>query len=279
MGVCPGGLCPGGVCPGQSFSRGSLSRGVSVRGVSVQGCLCLGEVSVQGGLWVFVDFKKAFDYTDRDLLYCRLLNYGVTGKMLNIIQAMYQNSVNAIRVNGKLSNPFESKNGVKQGDNASPLCFNLFINHLICELKKCKIGIEVEGTIVNTLEYADGIALIAKNPHDMQVLLDKLNNWCTKWFVKVNAEKTKVVHFRKKAVKQSEQKLYIGTDNIDYIDKYKYLGMTLGCHMDMDVITENLSCAASRALSQIISKTRSNYDLSYKSFTTLFNSCVVPILD
>ena len=49
--------------------------------------------------------------------------------------------------------------------------------------------------------------------------------------------------------------------------------------MDLDMITETLSSAGSHALSPLIYKTRSNYDLGYGTYTTLFHACVTPILD
>ena len=40
----------------------------------------------------FVDFKKAFDFVNRDIIWYKLIKLGVRGKMLNIIRSMY-NSV------------------------------------------------------------------------------------------------------------------------------------------------------------------------------------------
>ena len=48
---------------------------------------------------------------------------------------------------------------------------------------------------------------------------------------------------------------------------------------DLDTIIDQLARSGSRALGQLISKTKANYDLDYKSFTKLFNACVVPVLD
>ena len=42
---------------------------------------------------------------------------------------------------------------------------------------------------------------------------------------------------------------------------------------------DQLAKSGSRALSQVISKTKSNYHLGYQLYTKLFNGCVVPVLD
>ena len=36
-----------------------------------------------------VDFRKAYDLIDRDILWYKLIRYGIRGKVLNIIKSMY----------------------------------------------------------------------------------------------------------------------------------------------------------------------------------------------
>ena len=47
----------------------------------------------------------------------------------------------------------------------------------------------------------------------------------------------------------------------------------------MTAAVNQLSKAGSRALGQILGKTKCNYDLGYVSYSKLFHSCVVPVLD
>ena len=49
-----------------------------------------------------VDFRKAFDYVVRDILWCKLIKYGIRGKILNIIKHMYSSLKTTVRVNGEL---------------------------------------------------------------------------------------------------------------------------------------------------------------------------------
>ena len=79
----------------------------------------------------FVDFSKAFDTIPRDLLFKKLLDYGINGKFFNNIKTMYSNDNCCIKVGNKLSESFLANQGVKQGCILSPLLFNIFIADIV----------------------------------------------------------------------------------------------------------------------------------------------------
>ena len=76
----------------------------------------------------FIDYEKAFDKVDHGLLWQKLGQAHVTGKVLRIIQNLYQKTKACVRVNGEISDIFDSNIGVRQGDNLSPLLFIIFLN-------------------------------------------------------------------------------------------------------------------------------------------------------
>ena len=66
---------------------------------------------------------------------------------------------------------------------------------------------------------------------------------------------------------------------IEYVKEYKYLGVLFDQYLTMTAAVNQLSKAGSHALGQILGKTKCNYDLGYVSYSKLFHSCVVPVLD
>ena len=175
---------------------------------------------------------------------------------------------------------FRGNNGVKQGDNLSPTLFYGFINDLINKLNSLNVGVRVNDTKkVCVLAYADDIVLLSKSVPELELMLATLSDWCKMWRVLLNVQKTKIVHFRKRGVKRCNVNFRVGTETLDFVESYKYRGVTLGCNLDIDTTVDSLSIAGSRALGSIISKTKSNYDLGYNSYMKLFESSVVPILD
>ena len=76
----------------------------------------------------FIDLSKAFDYVVRENLWFKLVNAGMSGKILEIIKSMYYDT--KIFFQGEKSEPFMSLLGVRQGDCLSPFLFAMYINDL-----------------------------------------------------------------------------------------------------------------------------------------------------
>ena len=91
---------------------------------------------------------------------------------------------------------FTSDLGLKQGDNLSPTCFSLFIDGLLKVLRREGVGLDVNGIVINNLAYADDIMILSQIPEELQQLLNVMHDWCKKWRISINKDKTKVVHFR-----------------------------------------------------------------------------------
>ncbi len=226
----------------------------------------------------FVDFRKAFDFVPRDMLLHRLLELGVDGKIYYAIRGVYMKASCSVKINGTMSDWFDTSQGLKQGDNFSPTAFAAYLNPLLTELKSSNIGVQIGNNKICVLAYADDLVLISECAQDLQKLLDILYEWCHKWRLIVNTDKTKVMHFRSKAKPRSTYKFNVNGDPLEYVCDYKYLGTLLNEHLDYTKTAELLSSAAGRALGAVINKVRSNKDLGYKTYSTLVDNCVMPIL-
>ena len=62
----------------------------------------------------FIDFKKAFDLTDRNLLTERINSLGVEGRMFNALKSLYTSVNSCVRVYGFLTVWFDVKSGLRQ---------------------------------------------------------------------------------------------------------------------------------------------------------------------
>ncbi|RUS71656.1 hypothetical protein EGW08_020580 [Elysia chlorotica] len=59
----------------------------------------------------FVDFQKAFDSVDREVIWKLMQYYGIPHKFINIIRRLYENSTCQVIHDGKLTDPFKVETG------------------------------------------------------------------------------------------------------------------------------------------------------------------------
>ena len=214
----------------------------------------------------------------RDCLWYKLISVGIKGKILKAVQSLYTDVQCAVKVNDYLSPLFKVSQGVKQGCKLSPTLFTLYINDLANEIKQMNIGVDIDELQLSILLYADDVALIAPDADSLQLMLDKLNEWCCNWRLTVNNDKTKIVHFRPASVQLCNNQFSCGNASIQLTDKYKYLGLWLQEHLDMKYATSELAKSASRALSTLYAKFKNSGGMVYDVYYKLYTSLVQPIL-
>ena len=81
----------------------------------------------------FVDFGKAFDSLDRVVLWNQMAHYGIPQNFINIIRNSYNNMQCRVIHEGKLTESFDIKTGVKQGCLLSAFLFPLAIGYIMRE--------------------------------------------------------------------------------------------------------------------------------------------------
>ena len=87
------------------------------------------------------------------------------------------------------------------------------------------------------------------------------------------------VHVRRKSCKSTQAIFNSDGTELELVSKYKYLGVFFNENMDMKEGINVLSEAAGRSLSGIIAKFASFRDAGFQTYTKLYESCVVPIMD
>ncbi len=228
----------------------------------------------------FVDFSKAYDRVNREILWDKLVSLGVHGKMLLAIQSIYKDVNYCVRVNGVRSDWFSVTTGLRQGCILSPLLFNLYINDLAQILKQMNIGVTIDtGEKVPLLLYADDLCLLAESEIQLQQMLDTLHGWCVRNRMAVNTGKTKVVHFRPPSILRTDYHFMCGGAPIEITDKYKYLGLVISEHLDYNITAKMVAQAAGRALGLLIAKDKAHGGMPYQCFTKLYDALVQPVIN
>ena len=211
------------------------------------------------------------------MLYKLLVN-GVDGNFYNAIKSLYADTISQLSLKSHLTDIFTVTNGDRQGDTISPTLFNLYTYDLVDELNALKCGVDIDGRCVFILLYADDVVIMSDSEDKLQTMINCVYSWCKRRLCG-NLAKTNVVHFIAKRRKLSQCKFYYGTNCIDYVCKYKYLGVVFHEHMDFIECANHPTDAAGRALGAVINKFRKLKNIRFLTFTKLFNAMVIPVMD
>ncbi len=136
---------------------------------------------------IYLDFAKAFDTVPHQRLLKKLNGYGVRGKVFEWIKDFLSNRRQLVTVNGAKSAWSPVTSGVPQGSVLGPILFVVFINDLP-EVTECLTQMFADDTKVFTT---------VKDMNDRQKLQNDLTNlyeWSSKWQLRFNASKCKVLH-------------------------------------------------------------------------------------
>ena len=120
-------------------------------------------------------------------MFYKLIKYGMNKHLINLIRTMYNRTGISLKLNGRITPPFRTYRGVRQGCILSPKLFNLFVNDIpdIFDAGCKPVTICMES--INCLMYADDLILISET----EVGLHKLDEYVKKWQLKINIKKTK----------------------------------------------------------------------------------------
>ncbi len=239
----------------------------------------------------FIDFEKAFDKVDRSLLWVKLLTYNVNGKVLNVIQNLYNQAKLCVVAEGTTSDFLKCSIGVRQGENLSPILFALYLNDLEGALLPNQDGLSVLRDLPQNLEqtidtesllklflllYADDTTLMADSPNSLQRGLNAMSKYCETWKLKVNTNKTKIVIFSRGKVRKKPTITYNDTP-IEIVDDFTFLGSLFNYNGKFNKARKRACDQASKAMFAVISKAR-KLNLPVDIQLHLFDSVVQPIL-
>jgi len=136
---------------------------------------------------------------------------------------------------------------MKKGCILYPTLFSGYINDLAENVNELGCEMKFNEETISILLYADDIALITPDEQSLQLTLNTLTDWYSKWKLSVNPEKTKVINFRPQLFSLTDFQFKCANHDILKVNSYKYLGIWLDEQLTIDKSTKELAKSANRA--------------------------------
>ena len=178
---------------------------------------------------IFIDYSKAFDTIDHDILLKKLKIYGLDNTALLFLKSYLENRYQRINIDTMSSNYSKLKCGVPQGSIIGPLLFIIYTNDIFLEIK------EPEGIYM----YADDTLLINKGSteeiaiQNSQTCFNRVITWCKLNRLTLNESKTKHLCITNK--KQTPTlKINAEINMLGNVDTYDYLGFSMDRRLNMN---------------------------------------------
>ena len=118
-----------------------------------------------------LDGKKAFDVVNHTILKIKLFQTGVNHRIWSVIDDLYIDSTEAVKINGALSTEYSVMQGVKQGNVTSPPSYKVYVHQLLEQLQTASIGLSIGGIYLGSPTCADDILLLSRCPYELQSMI------------------------------------------------------------------------------------------------------------
>jgi hypothetical protein len=154
----------------------------------------------------------------------------VFNKLIKLIKATMDNTVAEVKVQTEMTELFEIRDGLKQGDGLAPLQFTIAVEYVVRKVKVDE-NTTLQYKLRQIVGYADDICLTNMMKEVMMQTYDELKKATKEVGLSFNANKTKIM-VQSRYERNTGKELEIGGIGIDVVDEFVYLGTCITKHRD-----------------------------------------------
>ena len=220
-------------------------------------------------LGIFIDFSKAFDTINHDILCSKLENYGIHGNMLKLIKNYLSNRTQYVNYGGNNSSQLPILHGIPQGSVLGPLRFILFLNDIV----------NLSG-LAQFVLFADDANIFVSHINRSSLyqlsntILSEIYNYCCANKLIINFDKCCFIEFKCKD-SSPEYSLNVLNHKIEEVDKCKFLGVHINSDLDWSDHMMHVKKQVSRSIGALYSVKSS---IPQKNLRSIYFALVQPYL-
>jgi hypothetical protein len=222
---------------------------------------------------IFLDFRKAFDLVDHEILLHKLKLYHFSDKSLCWFKSYLRNRQQAVKIGDKKSHNSTVITGVPQGSILGPLLFLIYVNDLPLHVLNSEADMYADDS---TIYYcSENIQDIESN---LQKDLKSIEKWCSLNNMALNPNKTtSMLLCCKQKIKSTRPlSLYVNNICLKTVTEQKVLGL----HIDQSLEWKtHVNAVYSKVSAKISLFKRISKYLTLDMKKLFYNAYIMPIFD
>ena len=213
---------------------------------------------------------------NRQLLFYKLLKYGITGHVYHVIKSMYDDTRYRVKIRDRYSPSFRGTSGVKQGCSMSPILSNMYQNDLHSIFTEGCDPVQLGETSINSISWADDLLLLSSSKRGLQNCLNDLKSYCYKWGLQSNSSKTKCMILTKQTYRSDKFEFH--NTNLECVRSFNYLGFQISYNGKFRRIIDDRVSKAGKTGNMVLQAIKADFNVSVKLPLSLFDKQICSIL-